>query len=177
MGNSSSSSAASACCISFDEISLSDENTLQTKSTFNAQKNTSVKRKALWNTFTSEEREKIKSSMNIPDATDIQEGYSLSSISSKSSSSKQQDSNKDDYRQITKLLGMDGSCKDPHAYHNMDEMRNDAAECCNSTRDEIRAIASSYDESGEDALMSYYQAGSGINRRISRLRGDNDTRE
>eukprot|EP00979_Chaetoceros_neogracilis_P009652 scaffold2192_cov268-Chaetoceros_neogracile.AAC.54 len=175
MGNSSSSSP-SACCISLDEISSSDENTLQMKSTPNAQNESSVKRKELWKIITSEERGALKSSISIPGGTDIEEGYSLSSISSKSSGSKGGTKDADD-AQCKKSIDINGSYRDPHHYCNMDEMRNDDAECYHCASNEIRVCASSYDESAEAALVSYYQAERGINRRIGRLRSDDNRRE
>ena len=64
----------------------------------------------------------------------VQQGYSFSSISSKSSS----------------------CCNEEEEHFQPAEMRNDAAEWCNSACDEIRVAHSSYDEETTEAVNNYY---------------------
>jgi hypothetical protein len=82
-----------------------------------------------------------KTSVSSSKKEPVREGYSFSSISSKSSS----------------------CCNDDHQD---DEMRNDAAEWCHSYSQEIRVAESSYDEAATEAVNHYH----GHSRQYSRGR-------
>lgn len=134
MGNFSSNS--SACCIPLDDSFMVDDNTITTKRTF--RKANKTDRKKLNKLFTTEERLAMRNDECAPDARKIDTEFSFSSISSKSSS----------------VNGDPMSSRSKHNYHEMDETRNDIAECCNSTHKELRVDASN--ESADDILNEYY---------------------
>ena len=135
MGNFSSNS--SACCIPLDDSFMVDDNTIVTKGTFR-QACKSQKMKKLNKLLTREERLAMKSDECAPSARKIDTEFSFSSISSKSSS----------------VNGDSMSSRSKHNHHEIDETRNDIAECCNSTHKELRIDASN--ESADDILNEYY---------------------
>lgn len=114
MGNSSSNGIV--CCVGPTYTVFKDENLGKKPGSAGATEKTS-----------------ISSSMKEP----VQEGFSFSSISSKSSN----DSNS---------KGKENRPFTP------DEMRNDDTEWCHSISDEIRVAESSYDEATTEAVNYYY---------------------
>ena len=176
MGNSSSSSG-SLCCIALDEMSITDENTLRTKSAFNANKLQG--RLNVKDMLTAEERYALKTSKDMLGTASINEGsYSFSSISSKSSTRSVDGNNNKavDDEKWSKIVGVHRRFD---SFSDMDEGRNDTSECCKCIGDEVRASISNYDESAGDALVSYYQSESEAHshRHNLRSRGGDDRRE
>ena len=93
-----------------------------------------------------------KTSITSSKKESVQQGYSFSSISSKSSNN---------------------SNGEKHNYYPPDEMRNDYAEWCDSFHEEIRVAESSYDEATTEAVNYYY----GDSRYGSRHNGIRDETE
>ena len=164
MGNSiSSDTNASVCCIPIEDFSVSDESTIRAKPyTKKNMIRSSEFQVEDSNLLTREEKDAITSNKTVPTGAKIQEGYSFSSISSKSSSANSSRTGVQGQQQLEKeqrknnTIFISNRRHHLHHHHEMDEMRNDACECCNSMSDEIRANVSSYDETTTAALNSYY---------------------
>ncbi len=160
MGNSSSvGSSNSVCCISLEDTTYMDENTI---------KKGHKQRDVANNLFTKEEKSALhtsfKTSHNAPNSISIENENSFSSISSKSSSKSTQQENK--LKKLKKNRFRGNSNRNDIT---VDEMRNDCAECFKGMSEEERVGIGSYEEVVVDGADSYYySAGTSRTRRRSR---------